>query len=929
MQSTAIPTAPLFYRLRFALEASRPIRLASHQAATVHALLAAAQGKSSGDDDALPDCMMPDAPEQCRGILLAGEPYALGCTILTDDPTYALRVCTAMTTGLRHLGELQGVRHPPPTFSGNFALLEVRDLVSSCELTGAAHPSSIPPDTIAQEQRRVRTLSRLTLRFTSPLRMQRVAADREPGHQWFDERFFDAGLFTLRLANRLAGLGLVDRPESAAPFYRGSKTAENRLLWLDVGYGPRSRRKVLGGAAGRVILDITSPEITDLLVLGQYARAGQATRFGFGAYRIEELGPDPYQCLRATPLFQTFTSDQAINACADELDLPSGELRQAARAIARGTYQPLPHTRIPIEQPGGKSRVLSIPAPRDRALQRAVLLRLAPALDQFFEESSLAYRHGLGRTRAAERLRQAFRDGYGYALKSDFRSFFDSINHAHLRDRLEVYLADDVAAAAIMAWVKAGAPFEDRGVPTGAPLSPLLANLFLDSFDEEVERDGGRLVRYADDFLILYRDRSDAQRVFDEAEAASSALLLTLNESKTRQIDLREPFEFLGFRFEMTERWTALPIDAPRRVEDLGWQQVVRRPEPQVEISLPGEADIATIDRGTWAVFGPGASVLRVRYEMLCCSYRAAAAETTVSFDSIRELLVLGGATMTAGVIDQLARHDIRVIIADDGGRPLTELSNQFADPDPHTAQSQLLAASDPLRRLAIARRLVAAKIANYATLARVRKAQLGPTLFTTLSDHSLRARGAESVERLLGIEGSAAARWYGALVKAAPTWCRFERRVAPDAEDPVNILLNLAQSYLHRQILLAIRLAGLMPSAGVLHEPRSGHAALASDLQEPFRHLMDRVVLTVLPTLKPSDFRPVESGPFRVVIAPQALRRVIAAVHAALVQPCVAASRPEAFTYLTHIILSARNLKRHMLDRSIVFEPFMHQESS
>src|SRR5262249_8515873 len=156
----------------------------------------------------------------------------------------------------------------------------------------------------------------------------------------------------------------------------------------------------------------------------------------------------------------------------------------------------------------------------------------------------------LGRHRAADRIRSLFAQGYHYALRADFRRFFDSIDHRLLEDRLDAYLDDRPMVELIMGWARHGAIAAGRGLPIGAPLSPVRSNLFLDSFDEEIERAGGRLVRYADDFLILYRTHAEAEAAFELATRQAEALLLELNGAKTAVLDLKEPFEFLGFRFE-------------------------------------------------------------------------------------------------------------------------------------------------------------------------------------------------------------------------------------------------------------------------------------------------------------------------------------------------------------------------------------------
>ncbi|MCC6284458.1 MAG: CRISPR-associated endonuclease Cas1 [Phycisphaerales bacterium] len=921
---TEFSSALRVLRVRFLLEATAEIQLATHQGAAVYATLAAAHGRATGQSPAMPDGIMPDAPEQCRSRLVAGDQYSMGCTILEEEPGRASSLVATLAAGLRKMGSDRTLRRSGASLAGNFRVSEVRDLVAGIPLANLAQPAPISRDRFERERTHARAQPTLTLVFTSPLRMPRPAAACTEGHTWFDESHFSAGLFAVRVMSRLESLGLGSKPEDVRWVYRACRLLENRLVWLDVGYGPASRRKTLGGGVGRVTVECTDGAVADALVMGQYVRAGQSTRFGFGAYRIAELGPAPDACERAIPLLSALLQRQNVARVCDELDLPSGALRRAMKDLQAGTYRPGAHARVPIQQPGGKARVLSIPSPLDRALQRAILRRLAPALDQFFEESSLAYRHGLGRHRAAARVQAAFQKGYRFALKSDFTAFFDSIPHHVLEDRLHAYLADAPAVSALMAWVKAGSPFEDRGVPTGSPLSPLLANLFLDFFDEEVSRDGGVLVRYADDFLILFKDQAQARRVYAQAEDAAQTLLLSLNQRKTGMVDLTSPFVFLGFEFRRSDQWRMIPTDAPREAHELGWRQAPPPTPRAIALPLPGETVAASAESRSWAVFGPGASVLRVRDGRLSCSYANGSPDTAVEFDHVREVLVLGGATATGQALRELAARNIRLILADDSGRPVAELGTHGADEQPEAVAAQLRMTADEPRRTEIARRLIAAKIANYAALAAAVE-QGDDRTAAALRSFQNRALAAPSPDTLRGVEGAAARRWYALVRARTPHWCRFDRRVAPDADDPVNILLNIAHTTLHRQAILAVRMAGLLPGVGALHEARAGHASLASDLQEPFRHLMDRAVLAILPALKPTDFRPTPDGPFRVGIRPEAARHAVACIHDALARPCTAAGKPDAHTYLTHLLSSARQLRRHLLDPAVAFEPFVH----
>jgi len=300
-------------------------------------------------------------------------------------------------------------------------------------------------------------------------------------------------------------------------------------------------------------------------------------------------------------------------------------------------------------------------------------------------------------------------------------------------------------------------------------------------------------------------------------------------------------------------------------------------------------------------------------------------------------LIVLGDVALDRGAVGAVREYGVRITIADDGGRHLAFLSPDDLGEDVPAVRAQCAASQDSAWRLGIARRLIASKLRNYAALADADPGgrpslpgvpPVAPDVDSgkALRDLADRALAASSLESLLGIEGAGAARWYGRLRTRIPPWCRFERRVAPDAEDPFNIMLNMAQTALYRQQIVAIRSAGLLPSLGLLHELRPGHAALASDLQEPFRHLMDRAAIHAVRTLQPKDFRRLASeGAYSTSLSPSALRHAQAVIHRSFALTCVAAGRTEGHSYLTHFSLQARSLKRHLLDRSKSFDVFEH----
>ncbi len=916
-------SAPSFYRLQVTLRMTARASLPAHHAGVLYSLLAAANGRAVDMEPALPDGLMLDAPEQCRMSLSPGERYNFGFTLLSDNDDRAQACIDQIRDGLARHGKERA--YEPHVFGGNFAVAELRDLVANAPIEAGQVPEAIPLDHLEDECRRLESEPRLSLSFTSPLRMPRPTRFREEGHGFFDGHQFYTGLFLLRLCRRLRRLGFLDIPEFAPDDTNHlAHLAANRLVWLDFSYGPHGQRKSLGGALGLLTVERVDPRAIRPLVLGQYVRCGQNTRFGLGAYRIAQLGPSSFPARRAVSLLRLALRQDHLDTAAHRYELPSGLLQTLAGRVETGSYQPEPSHSVTIPKPDGGERTLRIASPADRALQRVLFERLAPAVDAFFEDSSLAYRRGLGRRRAAHRIRHAFREGYGHAIKADFFHFFDSIDHALLRARLSAYIADHETVDLIMRWVGADAPELGRGIPTGSPLSPLLANLFLDEFDEEIERHGGRLVRYADDFLVLYRTRAEADRVYETAVQAAHALALVLNRNKTTRLDLTEGFEFLGFSFERTDRWVAKPGEGPRHLQDLGWHESHNKPKPAPNrLAFAGEDATIEPSNRAWAVFGPGAVKLRISSGRLLCAYRDGST-SAAHLDHVRSVLVLGRPTMSSGVLEALRHHSVPMLVADDFGRSQSTFTHNEIVEHPQAVAAQVNMLHDKPHRLALAKRLVWAKISNYATLAASLRSKTDGTS-ETLRAYETRCREAADIQELLGFEGAAAAAWYRVFPRLLPDWCRFSRRVAPDASDPANILLNIAQSALHNQCIAAARLAGLSPVVGVLHDLRQGHAALASDLQEPFRHLMDRVVIEAMPLLKPKDFRRVEGSEYQLTIAPKAIRLFLAHLYETFHLNCRSRGTLDTCTYLAHLSMNARSFRRHLLDRKVFPHYFRH----
>jgi group II intron reverse transcriptase/maturase len=233
-------------------------------------------------------------------------------------------------------------------------------------------------------------------------------------------------------------------------------------------------------------------------------------------------------------------------------------------------YRPYPLLEIIVEKKPGSAatRTLLVPAVRDRILQTWAAHHLSRSFEEEFLECSFAYRPGRGVDRAIARIKRCWQDGYHWVVDADITSFFDQVSHSRLFQLLSQRVADPRSQVLLRSWIEAEYWDGHRirklreGVAQGSPISPLFANLFLEDFDRQLAAGGRRLVRYADDFLILARSRTDAQACLALSETVLAQIDLDLNREKTRITSFEEGFRFLGALFHEDAVW--IPWKAER-----------------------------------------------------------------------------------------------------------------------------------------------------------------------------------------------------------------------------------------------------------------------------------------------------------------------------------------------------------------------------
>jgi CRISP-associated protein Cas1 len=595
-------------------------------------------------------------------------------------------------------------------------------------------------------------------------------------------------------------------------------------------------------------------------------------------------------------------------------------LAKLRTAIANGNYRPLPLRQVFIPKRDRTWRSIGIPTVRDRIAQQALLNILHPILEPEFEECSFAYRPGRSHQMAVRQV-AIWRDrGYEWVLDADLVSYFDNIRHDRLLQEVRRKLDLPAYLELIERWLtaglltKEGLILQSRGVAQGAVVSPILANLYLDSFDEAMLATGLKLVRYADDFVLLAKSEGELQATYRIVVEILNELGLQLHPEKTKITNFDRGFRFLGQTFIRSIVIPDRPKSHHQRKREQGEidrvnaeraSPLILYPDPQPP-PKPTEMERALLDAiettnrpippPLFVLFGyrvrepeqviiesqelewkTGMSTLylveqgaTLRKEQGRLIVKSAGTEmvgdpTEIPIEEIDRVLVFGNIQISTQAIGACLEAQIPVIFLSQLGEYKGHLwSSENCNLQLQSVQFQRFESRE--FQLTIARQIILGKLWNSKQLLlKLRRQRDLPEVDTAIDGidrdwQAVRDSTLEtSLDTLRGYEGSAANRYFGVLGKLItnPGFTFSDRNRQPP-KDPVNSLLSFGYTLLFNNVMSLLLTEGLHPYLGNLHRSDRQAPHLAFDLMEEFRSpIVDSLAIKLInqKILRPTDF--------------------------------------------------------------------------
>lgn len=524
------------------------------------------------------------------------------------------------------------------------------------------------------------------------------------------------------------------------------------------------------------------------------------------------------------------------------------------REILNGTYEPMPAKGFRIAKKNGSYRKITKLTALDTIIQNAALTVLEEIAEKQFSDRSFAYRKGFGATAALELYRQ-YASVYRYAAKIDPCACFDSLNHDILREALILLTDDKELSEFIMKCVCV--PVEDdeeiinpvAGVLQGAPLSPLLSNIYLHAMDVYLEEKNIDFIRYADDIVIF---SNNFDKIRSESVAAESymnnKLKLTINKKKFK-IDSPLNITYLGYKF-ISDKKGIIALEANRPY--------------QTSFRLWHESELHN-NSGTVDILSDG--ILRQRdYSAI---FETDEEKTNIPIEAVDVINIYSDVVFDSNFIKTALKNKTEINIFDKSGNYLGVFTPNTSLKSPKTTFEQLNTYYDKQKRLSFAKEFVLGSIHNLRLNIRYYNKQNPCDIYEKsikqLYSAETKIIAETEYENLLLLEARAREAYYecfDSFVK--PEEFVFEKRSKRPPENEINAMISFGNTVLYNIIAMEINKSSLDIRIGFLHATNNRKASLNLDIAELFKPLVvDRTVFSLINhgSIKIEHFRRNDNG--------------------------------------------------------------------
>ncbi|MDP2303474.1 MAG: CRISPR-associated endonuclease Cas1 [Ignavibacteria bacterium] len=625
--------------------------------------------------------------------------------------------------------------------------------------------------------------------------------------------------------------------------------------------------------------------------------------------------------------------NQSIEQFEDELE---NNINSLNIELKQKRYSPQPVIFFEKKKENGSHRLLSVFAVRDRIVQSAAYIILNPIFDKEFESSSFGFRKGISREDAVRKICSYYNSGYRWILDADIKLFFDTVDHKVILHKLQNLISDKNVISLLKIFIEPSCIVKNkkkqikRGLVQGSVISPLLANLYLDEFDEKINEKGLKLVRYADDFLILAKDKPEAEEALELSKQFLNELNLELNLEKTSIVNFEQGFKYLGYVFlnsivvPGSSKDTSSPIPRGSKqklspdtvltiekitskvksaeVEKTSSSETLKSTvlgsafldalmekgvsveeflnsmdkstlekedilEAEIKEKFTGEEDMESVDEDTSGFEIPEhlISLNRTLYvQENGCFIKKEGNRLIIEKEDVEildiplmkisSIILFGNSIITPAVMQHALKNRIAITLLSGTGKYYGTIESTFSN-NIDVERIQLLRSFDKSFTLNFAKTIVKTKINNQRIiLMRYARGKNDKTLelrIAYMKKVLSRVEQVQDIEDVRGLEGVSAAAYFnvfGTLFKVDTGFFtkRFRRTKHPPL-DQVNSLLSFGYTMLLSNIYSFIKVNNLNPYCGLFHAVKSGHPALASDLIEEFRFVIDSLVLNLI----------------------------------------------------------------------------------